>query len=373
MTGRKHSSAPTQPSRPERSDLLVFDDPTDPHGIAIPAGRRRNGRRALLGLAAVALLLMAAAAGAVFFVTENLGNNVTRLPDTFRGLDNVTRPADTAALTFLLVGTDSRSTEPTTGEAAAAGVDAGSERSDVLMLARVDPARTGASVVSIPRDSWVDITGRGENKINAAYAFGGPSLLIQTVEQLTGTRVDHFAVIDFAGFQAMVDAVGGIDVRVAEATGNAGVDFHQGLNHLDGAAALAYVRQRYDLPRGDVDRAQRQQNALRALLGKAVTGGMLADPVQLYRLLDAVSRSVSVDDTLSNGGIRDLGVEMRGMRPAGVTFVGAPVRGLGREGAQSVVYLDGPRSAELWTAVRTDGVAAYARSDPGDSLGETPP
>ncbi|GAA1273140.1 LCP family protein [Pseudonocardia aurantiaca] len=361
------------PTEPEGSDLLVFDDPTDPHGIAMQTARRRSGRRVLLGLAVSALLLLAVAAGAVYVVTESLGNNVTRLPDTFRGLDTATRPADTEALTFLLVGTDSRSAEPTTGEAAEPGVDAGSQRSDVLMLAKFDPQRTGASVVSIPRDSWVDIPGHGQNKINAAYAFGGPPLLIQTVEQLTGVRVDHFAVIDFAGFQSMVDAVGGIDVRVAGATSNNGVEFHQGLNHLDGAAALAYVRQRYDLPRGDIDRAQRQQNAMRALLSKAVSGGMLADPVQLYRLLDAVSRSVSVDDTLSNGGIRELGVEMRGMRPDGMTFVGAPVRGLGREGTQSVVYLDETRSAELWDAVRTDGIAVYAQRNPRDLLGESPP
>ncbi len=99
---------------------------------------------------------------------------------------------------------------------------------------------------------------------------------METVERLSGVRVDHFAVIDFAGFQSMVDSVGGIDVRVAQTTSNNGVVFHQGLNHLDGAAALSYVRQRYDLPRGDLDRAQRQQNALKALLGKAVENGSLS-------------------------------------------------------------------------------------------------
>jgi LCP family protein required for cell wall assembly len=356
----------------ERSDLLVFDVPTDPHGIRVPLRRPRRGRRLLAGVVVGALLLIGATAGALFVVTESLGNNVTRVPDVFRDLDATARPVDSPALTFLLVGSDARAGAPTTGDAAAPGADAGPERSDVLMLARVDPARTGASVVSIPRDSWVDIPGRGQNKINAAYAFGGPSLLIRTVEQLTGVRIDHFAVIDFAGFQSMVDAVGGIDVRVAEATENDGVRFREGLNHLDGAAALAYVRQRYGLPRGDIDRAQRQQNVLRALLDKAASDGMLTDPVQLYRLLDAVSRSVSVDDTLSNGGIRDLGLEMRGLRPSGLTFVGAPVRGLGREGDQSVVYLDENRSADLWNALQTDAVAAYTQRNPADTLREAP-
>jgi LCP family protein required for cell wall assembly len=367
MSGRQQGPQ----AEPERSDLLILDDPTAPHGIAVGARERRSGRRVLAGIVVTVLLLIGLTAGTLFALTESLGNNVARVPGVFGNLDAAARPADSPALTFLLVGSDSRATAPTTGKGAAA--DAGSERSDVLMLARIDPARTGASVVSIPRDSWVDIPGHGQNKINAAYAFGGPPLLIGTVEQLTGVRVDHFAVIDFAGFQSMVDAVGGIDVRVADSTENEGVRFRQGVNHLDGAQALAYVRQRHDLPRGDIDRAQRQQNALRALLDKAASGGMLTDPVQLYRLLDAVSRSVSVDDSLSNGGIRELGIEMRGLRASGLTFVGAPVRGLGREGDQSVVYLDEPRSTELWNALRTDGVAAYTQRNPADTLGETPP
>ena len=362
---------PTAPfRRPVATDLLSFDEPPDGPP---PRKERRRGRRILIGLAVMVLLLLGAAGGTMFVLTERLGNNVTRVPDAFHGLDAEARPPVNDAVTFLLVGTDSRSEEPTTGADAPPGVDPGSQRSDVLMLARIDPARTGASVVSIPRDSWVDIPGRGVNKINAAYAFGGPPLLIQTVEKLTNIRVDHFAVIDFAGFQAMVDTVGGIDVNVAKATSHDGVQFRQGTNHLDGVQALAYVRQRYELPRGDIDRAQRQQNALRALLEKAVSSGLLADPVRLYRLLDAVSRSVSIDDTLSNGGIRELGIEMRGLRPSGVTFLGAPVRGLGREGAQSVVYLDDARSAELWDALASDSIEGYAQRNRADSLSDSPP
>ncbi|MHA6797158.1 LCP family protein [Pseudonocardia bannensis] len=267
------------------------------------------------------------------------------------------------------MGTDSRSAEPTTGTDAAPDVEPGSQRSDVLMVAQISPERTNASVVSIPRDAWVEIPGRGMNTINAAYALGGPSLLIRTVENLTDLRIDHFAVIDFAGFESMVDSVGGIDVRVAAATSNHGVDFHQSLNHLDGAQALAYVRQRYNLPRGDLDRAQRQQNALRALLSRAVSGGALSDPAGLYDLLDATSRTVGVDDTLSNGGLRSLAFELIDLRPSAVAFMSAPVRGLGREGVQSVVCLDDLRAAELWSALRNGTPADYAQRHPADSLG----
>ncbi len=336
------------------------------------APRRRTGR-VLAIVAVIVVLLLAALVGTVFVVSEKIGNNVARVPDVFAGLDGSARPPATEALTFLLVGTDSRASEPTTGSDAPPGVDAGSQRSDVVMVARFEPNRTQATVVSIPRDSWVDVPGRGHNKINAAYAFGGPSLLIRTVENLTDLRMDHFAVIDFAGFRSMVDATGGIDVRVAEATSNDGVDFHKGLNHLDGAQALAYVRQRYDLPRGDLDRAQRQQNALRALLTKAATSGTLSDPAGLYRLVDATSRTVSVDDTLTNGGLRRSGPGPARAAAGRRHVPSAPIRALGREGAQSVAYLDDVRAAELWTALRAGTPADYARRYPADSLAATPP
>lgn len=270
------------------------------------------------------------------------------MPNAFGSLVDSTRPPPDEALTFLLVGTDTAEDPATGSEADGAG------RSDVLMIARVDPGRTGATVVSIPRDSWVDIPGRGPNKINAAYAIGGQSLLIQTVEQLTDLRIDHVGIVDFAGFQSIVDAVGGIDVGISAATSYEGVEFRQGVNHLDGAQALAYVRQRVGLTGGDLDRSQRQQNALRAVLTDAAAGGLLSDPIRAYGFLDALTRSVNVDDSLTNGGLRALAFELVGLRPSAVTFIRAPVGGLGGEGTQSVVYLDDGRGAELWTALRQD-------------------
>ena len=228
-----------------------------------------------------------------------------------------------------------------------------------------------ASVVSIPRDSWVDIPGRGMNKINAAYAFGGAPLLIRTVEKLTGVRVDHFGVVDFAGFTSLVDSVGGIDVKVAQATSNAGVDFRAGENHLDGAQALAYVRQRYGLPNGDIDRAARQQNAIKALLA-TVQEKATTDLTALYAFATSVGDAVSVDDSLSNTGLVQLALENRNLRGSGVAFVTAPVAGLGREGEQSVVYLDERRSAQLWGAVRNGSVAQYADLNPTEALSATP-
>lgn len=333
------------------------------HSVA----RQRSQRRTLMILGLILLILVSAVTGVVFSLSEQLGDHVGRVPNVFSPLDAAARPPTTDALTFLLVGTDTRSDSPTTGTNAG-GDGLGSDRSDVLMLVRIDPSRTGATVVSIPRDSWVDIPGHGSNKINAAYAFGGPSLLIKTVENLTDIRVDHLAVIDFAGFQTMVDAVGGIDVAISAPTSLDGVKFQQGVNHLNGYAALKFVRQRHGLADGDLDRAQREQSALRALLARAEISGMLSDVAGLYRLLDATTKSVGVDDTLTNGGLRTLALQLRGLRADSVRFVRAPIAGFGREGQQSVDYLD-PRAADLWAALRDGSTDAYLAQHRSDVLG----
>ncbi|MBA3841515.1 MAG: LCP family protein [Actinobacteria bacterium] len=342
------------------------------HSRPSPTAIAGRGRRVILILGVLIVFLLGAAGIAAYQLSNALGDQVPRVPDVFAPLPANDRPAQQTSTTFLIVGTDSRSPEPTTGTDAAAGVDAGSQRGDVIMLASLAPDKSSASVVSIPRDSWVDIPGRGKNKVNAAYAFGGASLLTATVEQLTGVRVDHFAVIDFAGFQAMVDAVGGIDVKVAQTTSDRGVTFRQGPNHLDGADALVYVRQRHGLPNGDLDRAHREQNALKALLSKASSSGALSNPLALNSLLDATVRAVSVDDSLTNSGLRGLALTVAALRHSGVIFLNAPISGFGREGAQAVDYLDTVRSGTLWTAFRNGTASEYAAIYPSDKLSDTP-
>jgi LCP family protein required for cell wall assembly len=241
------------------------------------------------------------------------------------------------------------------------------------MLVRLDKDRSKATVVSLPRDSWVTVPGFGKEKVNAAYSFGGPSLLIQTVEALTHIRVDHFGVIDFAGFQSMIDLVGGIDVTVDAATTASGVSFHEGVNHLNGQQALSYVRQRKGLPRGDLDRVQRHQNALRALVTKIASGTTLSRPADSYRLFDTLARWVRVDDTFTNNGLRSFVFGLRDLRPTQVTFLTAPVAGLGREGSQSVVYLEPDLGNALWRALGTGQIDSYVVRYPEGVLGVSSP
>lgn len=346
-----------EPQTPVRSQppLPPPPPPVDPPRTL----RRRRIRRPVAVVCLALVMLVFAGLGVMYVASERLGDNVTRVQNAFDGLNEAERPPPTGALTFLLVGTDSRS------EATAAGVTATGTASgaDVVMIAHIASDRKGATVVSIPRDSWVTIPDRGSGRISGAYAAGGPSLLVRTVELLTDLRINHFAVIDFAGFRSMVDTVGGIDVDVTTPV----LGFRRGMNHMDGAQALGYVRNRSGLVNGD--RARRQQNALRAILQRAASNDTLTDPVRLYDFLDAASHSVGVDDTLSNGGLRALALKLSDLRPADVLFVRAPVAELSRDGGDLVVRLDPVIAPRLWSAVREGTVSSYTEHNASDALG----
>jgi LCP family protein required for cell wall assembly len=326
----------------------------------------------VVGMVSVILGLTTAS---VYVLTDRLADQVPRYPGVFAGIEEAKRPAATGALTFLLVGSDSLAGEPTTGsDADASGGIPGAGRSDTIMVVHIDAGYTRATVVSIPRDSWVAVPGHGMAKVNASYAWGGPSLAVRTIEGLTGIRVDHFAVIDFAGFQALTDSVGGIDVDIAARTTFGPLVLHAGMNHLNGAQALGYVRQRTGLPRGDLDRVQRHQNALRALLLKINTSGLLSSPSSALGFMNELTRWITVDDRLTNDDLRTLSGELvQHLRPGGITFLTAPVAGLGREGDQSVVHLDAARSAQLWHHLAGGDIAGYLRMYPGAALGSVTP
>jgi LCP family protein required for cell wall assembly len=334
--------------------------------------RQRRLRRTLIALGSLVLVLLLLAGGGFWYLTERYVGNVDRVADVFDGLDDDARPAPATPaqstgddpITFLLVGSDSR-------VAAEEGEDPGG-RSDAIMIARFTGDREHAQLISIPRDSWVDIPGHGMNKINAAYAFGGPSLLIQTVEQLTHVRIDHYTAIDFDGLIQMTDDLGGVDVVVAETTTNGQYTFEAGTNHLNGEQARWYLAQRKNLPGGDFDRVKRQQQYLKALFGKLFSANTFTSPGRLDSTLRTVTDAVSVDDTLGNTDLLSLGLSMRNVRPDDVEFFTAPVLGTGMEGAASVVYLDSSAGDRMWEYLRSDSLAQNAAEFSGQSLPDAP-
>ena len=210
------------------------------------------------------------------------------------------------------------------------------------------------------------------NKINAAYAFGGPSLLIQTVEQLTEVRIDHYMAIDFDGLIQVTDDLGGVDVVVAETTSNGPYTFTAGVNQLNGDEARWYLGQRYGLSGGDFDRVRRQQQYLRAMFEKLFSSNTFTDPGRLDGAMRAVTSAVSVDDTLSNTDLVRLALSMRDVRPENVDFFTAPVLGTGMEGPASVVYLDGTSGERMWEYLRNDSLSQNAAAFGDEALPDVP-
>ncbi|MCV2394571.1 LCP family protein [Actinotalea sp. M2MS4P-6] len=359
-----------------------------------PHPRRRRRWVAVLALSIAAVLVVGG--GAVAWYGWRLNSNVERIPDPFAGLTDRPEsptavpvpagdgsdPEETvlrAPMNVLVLGSDSRISagDPSDWEA-------GAQRTDTIMLVHLPADASSAYVMSIPRDSWVPIPGYGTAKINAAYSYGGPTLLIQTIEDLTGVRIDHFAVTDFESFVSITDSLGGVTLNLAEPLyGRADMGTKgellapAGEQLLDGSEALTWVRERYSLTRGDFDRVQRQQAWMRAILSQVTSKGILENPARTLAFLDTVSQAVAVDDGVDLAVMQDMVGRVRNLRSGDVHFLTVPISGTGwsPDGKQSIVRLNQSAFDELMAAVVADDVDGYlaAHADDVDQLGAVAP
>ena len=334
-------------------ELLRADQPQRP---------RRRTRRVLLVLTALVLVLVGGGVLAAARLQGNLDRNIERFGDPFAAIPAASRPAaaPAGAMNILLLGSDSRVSAGDPSQ-----WTAGAQRTDAIMVLHVPADRGAAYVTSIPRDSWVPIPGHGTAKINAAFSFGGPSLMVRTVEQLTKVRIDHVVIADFEGFTKLTDAVGGVTITVPKATHDERISLQAGKQQMDGETALKYVRQRHNLPGGDFDRVKRQQNWIRAVARQAMSAGTLTNPLRLNRALDALTRSVATDSGFSIGEMRDLALSMRSVRSNDLTFMTAPIAGTGwnADHTQAIVLLDKPAGRGLWKAMAADRTAGWVRDN----------
>jgi len=334
-----------------------------------PADVRRRGhgtRTALIVLGALVVVVCAGGLAAVVLFRQGLDRNIEKLADPFEGVQDrpAAAPSDPAAsdeaVNILVLGSDSRISggDPAQWEA-------GAQRTDAIMLVHLPADRETAQVVSIPRDSWVDVPGHGEAKINAAFSYGGPSLMIATVEQLTGVRVDHFMLTDFTSFTALTDALGGVQIRVPEDIGDGkDVQFAAGVHVMSGEQALAYTRQRHGLQDGDFGRAQRQQNWMRSMIAKV--NNNRNDVPTMTSFFTAVSKSVAVDEGLTMDRMQDLYLSARGLATNDVTFLTAPHLGTATlPDGQSVVLLDRSLLDPLMASIATDSAARFVEENEG--------
>ena len=261
-----------------------------------PRPRRKRRRRLVLKTLSVLLVIVLAWGG---FLVWDANTNIGRVSALSGG-------ADTPGTTYLLAGSDSRA------DGAVQDGFEGSERADSIMLVNI-AANGQAVALSIPRDTYAEIPGVGWDKINASYAYGGPQLLVETVEKLTGLTVDHFVQIGMGAVPDMVDAVGGVELCYDHDSNDeySGLNWTAGCHTVDGPTALQFSRMRYQDPEGDIGRTKRQRQVISKVVSEAASPATLINPARTLRVERAGSKSFTVDEDSSIMTVASLVMALR--------------------------------------------------------------
>ncbi len=280
------------PARSSRPEQAQWQRPAPARGGA--GGRRPRSRvKVVLAIVAalVALVLVVSVVG--YFYLDSRLNRKNVLVD-YSG-----RPAAAAGTNWLITGSDSRQGLTRKQERQlATGVDIGGHRSDTVLVLHIPSNGNPSVLVSIPRDSYVQIPGYGFNKINAAYSLGGPKLLAQTVQNATGLRIDHYMGIGFGGLVNVVNAIGGVHMCLPRPITDpaAGLHLKKGCQTLDGAQALGFVRTRHSFASQDLQREQNQRVFIKALLSKLTSPGTLLNPFAVIPAAFGSTSALTVDE-----------------------------------------------------------------------------
>lgn len=363
--------SPEEQARISQADAQRSADPHRPTGAHQPAGRqplpsssppqqppparprKRRRRRPFLRFVGVLILAYLLFLIGTPIYAWTAGTSLDAMPTG-------DRPAAQPGTAILLVGSDGRDslTDEERAELGTGSIEG--NRADTMMILYNPPS--GRSVVmSLPRDSYVEIPGRNNNRLNAAFAFGGPQLLIETVELNTGIRIDGYLEVGFLGVVNAVDAVGGIEVCLDEPIQDrdSHLDLPAGCQTLDGVNALGYVRMRKADPRGDLGRVERQREVIGLVMRKALSPMTFINPVRYWRINMAASSSLARNEGFGVGALISAGGTFIGSAFGNGISVTVPVSGTGNvSGVGSVVHWDENASQEMFNAIISGDTAA---------------
>jgi LCP family protein required for cell wall assembly len=331
-------------------DLAAAEDELAAEGIP-PKRRRRGLRIALLSLASAIVLLGAAAVGTFIYVNHEVGS-IPRIPVKF-----LATSSSSYGMTILLTDVDD-------GSAAANAVKQTAAKSGMILLLHIDAGHRAAGVVSIPAATVVNVPGHGKMPIEDVDAIGGPSLLVETVHDLTGVPIDHFARIDFVHVAVLVDALGGVSIRLPSASESFGHLFRAGVNQIGGIEALEYTG---DPTLTEAGRVLRQQYLTRVILDKVGSEHLLIHPLEANRLLHALVSMLTVDSNFSNSQVESLATQLGSLAGPASTFITAPT-----QKTHDSEVLEPAQSAALWSAVKSGTIAAFAEKYPSSVTSTAP-
>jgi LCP family protein required for cell wall assembly len=315
----------------------------------IAASRWARLQRTLVVLLSTMSALVLLTAGSGWLLASYIGGQLTRLDAGTSGTPT------SGPLNILLAGVDIRSGLTRHQQVLLHVGHAVSHNSDTLMVVHVSGDHRHIEVVSLPRDSWVNIPGYGMNKINAAIGLGGPTLMVRTVEQATGLTINDFVEVNFLGFVQVIDALGGVNICLPYAVDDSysGLHLSAGRHRVDGITALQFARDRHSFARSDLARISDQQQLLASVVTQAVSSGTLTDPVRFARFLTAATSAIRVDRRLN---IVSLASQLRYVRPSAITFMTVPLASVDyvTPTGESAVLWDRRASATLFAQIRSD-------------------
>ncbi|MBB2892801.1 LCP family protein [Flexivirga oryzae] len=331
-------------------------------GAGRGGGRRRKKKHGwlkvtLLTLLTMLLIIVLAFVGFALYLNHVVTANIKHgdpLPTA------TVKPAADAgdAQNILLMGSDTRSGSVKNNRENA--------RSDVIQLVHISADKKSVQVIHFPRDLYVPIPGHGKNKINAAFAYGGPALLAQTLSNLLGgVTINRYAIIDFKGFADLTDDLGGVKVYVAQPFSEKGYGtFHKGYNTMNGEQALGFVRERHQLAQGDIDRGRDQQAWISAVARKTLSAGTLLNPLKLTRTVDDLTKYTEVDADTSASDLRGLAFDLRNLRSGDITYFTAPFSGFASDPvAGSIDVVNEPQMKKLGQALYHDKMDTYTNGE----------
>lgn len=315
-----------------------------------------------------------------------LGRITAAIPkiDAFAGLDD--RPKkESSAINYLIVGSDTREglTRAEIRKLKVGGPEvAAGKRSDTMLLVHVSKKRDKAAIISIPRDSYALIpehkNSQGKvipaaySKINSAFNWGGAPLLIQTFEEMSGLRIDHYIEVNFVGFVRMVDALGGVEICTKRDIDDpkSHLVLPAGRHVLDGVDSLKYVRTRYFDGLGDLGRMKRQQEFAGAMLRKATSAGVLLNPVKMVDFIGSALDSVVTDEDLNQSDLLTLGKQLRNLSASNVRTLTIPLKyyNYRKNGVSGAVLWDPVLAPELFNRIKNDeALLDKVKADPSAS------
>lgn len=319
-----------------------------------PIKKKHVGRWISVSIVGVIVLALLAGIGWYFLRINPSVQQVETIETAFpeESLRPEVAEGPSQPVNVLLLGSDSRAAD------GSLLTDLG-DRADTILVAHIPPDRQTIQIMSIMRDSWIEIPGHGMGKVNGALAFGGVPLMVQTVEGLIDQRIDHVAIIDFDGFEGLTEALGGVTVDNDLAFSYHGFDYPQGEITLQGEEALIYVRARYPFSDGDYQRTHNQRAFLRGMMSQLMTRENMTNPNRIADIFATVSPYVATTDTVNLGTALSLGPSMAGISGSQIQTFTMPTLGTGMEGSQSVVYINEDGLAQVQAAFDEESMTTF--------------